>query len=369
MADCFPRTLVVVFLRGGADGLSLVPPVGDDDYHRARPTLALTAAGSLRLDGFFALHPLLAPLLPFWSAGQLAIVPAAGSDDATRSHFEAQDLMEHAGTAVSGGWLGRWLRALPGGAGGAVTAVAMDTALSESLRGAPSAIPFTTFADIAGDGLDGLSARLTRLYARDALLAAPARDAIAGATRLAALGRADYRSEHGAAYADRATGADDLAVRFSGRLREVAQMIKADLGLRAACVDLDGWDSHFVQDSVIAPRLRALGAGLAAFATDLGPRLATTSVVVMSEFGRRVAENTSLGTDHGRGGALFVLGGGTRGGVHCRWPGLKEERLDGPGDVPVVHDYRDVLAAVLARHGDADLTRVFPGHQAAPLPV
>lgn len=369
MTDAFPRTLVVVFLRGGADGLSLVPPVGDDAYHRARPTLALSAANSLRLDGFFALHPLLAPLLPFWKSGQLALVPAAGSDDATRSHFEAQDLMEHAGVAVSGGWLGRWLRAMPTAHGGALSAVTMDTALSESLRGAPSALPFTSFADLAGDGLDGLSAKLSRLYARDTLLAAPARDAIDGAARLAALGRADYRSDHGAVYPGQAEGFDELAERFASRLRQVAQLIKADLGLQAACVDLDGWDSHFVQDTVIAPRLRALGAGLAAFATDLGPRLATTSIVVMSEFGRRVAENTSLGTDHGRGGVMAVLGGGTPGGVHCQWPGLTDERLDGPGDVPVVHDYRDVLAAVLARHGDSDLTRVFPGHAAMPLPV
>jgi uncharacterized protein (DUF1501 family) len=139
--------------------------------------------------------------------------------------------------------------------------------------------------------------------------------------------------------------------------------------LRAACIDLHGWDSHIAQATWIAAPLRALGSALAAFATDLGSRLATTSVVVLSEFGRRVAQNASLGTDHGRGGVLFVLGGGTPGGVHCEWPGLSPESLEGPGDLPVVHDYRDALAGVLARHGTADLTQVFPDHSLAPLRV
>jgi len=146
-------------------------------------------------------------------------------------------------------------------------------------------------------------------------------------------------------------------------------LIRTGIGVRAACVDLDGWDSHFVQDAVIGPRLRALGAGLAAFANDLGPALADTSVVVMSEFGRRVGENASIGTDHGRGGVMFVLGGGTKGGVHARWPGLKPDALTGPGDLAVVHDYRDVLAGVLARHGEADFARVFPNYAVTPLAV
>jgi uncharacterized protein (DUF1501 family) len=139
--------------------------------------------------------------------------------------------------------------------------------------------------------------------------------------------------------------------------------------LKAACIDLDGWDSHFVQDTVLPSRLTALGHGLSAFATDLGRDLDHVSVVVMSEFGRRVAENTSLGTDHGRGGAAFVLGGGVHGGVHGRWPGLTSDLLEGPGDVPVANDYRDVLWPVLQRHGAEDAASVFPGRALAPLPL
>jgi uncharacterized protein (DUF1501 family) len=368
------RALVVVFLRGAADGLSLVPPVGDDDYHRARPSLAVSAQDGLALDGFFALHPLLAPLLPFHADGRLAIVHACGSEDDTRSHFYAQDLMERAGVTVSGGWLGRWLRTRIDAAGGAFTGGALDAlsvgpAIAECLRGAPACTALNSFADLGGGAaVERLHARLGVLYAADPLLGPAAHSALTAGARLADLERDDAAPAHGAVYPTTATHGD-VAQEFGRKLRLVARLIHSGIGLRAACVDLDGWDSHFVQDTVIAPRLRALGAGLAAFATDLGPALAHTSVVVMSEFGRRVGENASIGTDHGRGGVMFVLGGGTPGGVHARWPGLKPDLLTGPGDLAVVHDYRDVLAAVLARHGGVDVERVFPGHVLTPIAV
>jgi uncharacterized protein (DUF1501 family) len=216
------------------------------------------------------------------------------------------------------------------------------------------------------DGWSGLCASLAGLYARDAQLGAPARDALAAAERLARLRTDGLRPEHGARYPRPTEG--ELAHAFGGHLAEVAALIRARVGLAAACVDLPGWDSHFAQETIVAPRMRALALGLSAFATDLGPALSRTSVVVMSEFGRRVAENASLGTDHGRGGVMFVLGGGTPGGMHCRWPGLDVDRLDGPGDLPVVHDYRDVLAAVLRRHGP-EPRMTFPGHHPDVLPV
>lgn len=354
------RTLITVYLRGGADGLYLVPPIGDDDYHRNRPTLAISPTDAIRLDPLFGLHPLLKPLERWFRDGRLAVVHACGSDDDTRSHFEAQDLMEHAGRAVSGGWIGRFLRATAGEGGGALDAVALGTAIPESLRSAPSAAALESFAELGGVDDRRLHAGLAGLYASDPLLAAPARDALTASERLADLAVATYHPEHGAIYA---------ADSFAERLGRAAQLIKTGIGARAITIDLDGWDSHFVQETVLASKLAALAGGLDAFATDLGPRLDSVSVVVMTEFGRRVAENASLGTDHGRGGALFVLGGGTPGGMHCRWPGLKTGVLDGPGDVPVVHDWRSAVAPVLKRHGAEDLSRVLPGWIGESLPV
>jgi uncharacterized protein (DUF1501 family) len=367
--DAQERTLVVVFLRGGADGLSLVPPVGDDAYHRARPRLALPAGQALDLDGFFAFHPALHELHPFYQEGALAVVHAAGSEVDTHSHFEAQDLVEHGGEDVAGGWLGRFLRSRLDDdprVGAALSAVALSDELPESLRASPTATALRALDDLDhGSEAEALARQLRTLYAGDEQLAAPAEAAFNAIARMSELRGSDYRPAADAHYA---TGKDgELALGFSANLARVAQLIKGGVGLVAATVDLHGWDSHFVQDQVLEPRLRALSLGLSAFATDLGRRLATTTVVVMSEFGRRVHENASLGTDHGRGGVMLVLGGGTRGGLHCRWPGLSDDFLDYPGDLPVVHNYRDVLAPVLARHGAGGLPAVFPRHQFQPL--
>jgi uncharacterized protein (DUF1501 family) len=355
------RTLVVVFLRGGADGLSLVAPVGEDAYQRARPTLALKAGAGHRLDDRFMLHPLLAPLGRWFDDGTLAVIPACGSDDDTRSHFHAQDLMDHGGRTVAGGWLGRFLREVQGTGGlGVLEAVNVGSAVGECLRGAPTATAFTALADLGGDQDDRhLLDQLGALSALDPLLGAPARAALAASARLDALRRDADHPANGAEYPG-ATRHGGIAADFGARLRLVARLIQAQVGLKVACVDIDGWDSHFVQDTVLPGRIAALGQGLAAFATDLGRDLDQVSVVVLSEFGRRVAENTSLGTDHGRGGACFVLGGGTAGGVQGTWPGITSEFLEGPGDVAVANDYRDVLWPVLQRHGARERAALFP---------
>lgn len=360
------RALVAVFLRGGADGLSLVPPVGDDGYHRARPRLGVPPTRALPLGGPFGLAPELAELHPWFLSGQLAVVHAVGSDDDSRSHFVAQEVMERGGAGSSGGWLGRWLRA--GGMRGALSAVATGPEVPDSLRGAPSSTALAGLMELTpGPGWSALCASLGGLYARDVQLGAPARDALSAAERLARLRAEGIHPEHGARYPSAGDG--EVAHAFGVQLAHLAALIRARVGLAAACVDLAGWDSHFAQETIVAPRMRALALGLAAFATDLGPALSRTSVVVMSEFGRRVAENASLGTDHGRGGVMFVLGGGTPGGMHCRWPGLDEQGLDGPGDLPVVHDYRDVLSAVLRRHGSIHPAAVFPAHSPAQMGV
>lgn len=354
------RTLVLVFLRGGADGLSLVAPVADDRYHRARPTLAVKPGSGHRLDDRFAFHPLLTPLGRWFDDGKLAVIPACGSDDDTRSHFYAQDLMDHGGRNVSGGWLGRFLRQTQGASGlGVLEAVTLGPAVSESLRGAPTATAFTSLDDLGGEDDHALMGAFGALTSGDALLGAPAQAALAASARLDALRRAADHPANGAEYPTVAQHGD-YAAEFGARLRLTARLIQAGVGLKVACVDLDGWDSHFVQDTVIAPRLTALAHGLSAFATDLGTDLERTSVVVISEFGRRVAENTSLGTDHGRGGACLILGGGVTGGVQGTWPGLSEDLLEGPGDVAVANDYRDVLWPVLQRHGATDRIGMFP---------
>ncbi len=354
------RCLVVVFLRGAADGLHLVPPVADDDYHRARPLLAVPPAEALPLDDLFGLHPRLAGLLPAFSDGALAVVHAAGSEDQTRSHFAAQDLMEHGGLA-GGGWLGRYLRYRPGERG-ALGAVAVGKALPESLRGAPSLAVMQSLDDFSlGPDSEALLPALARLWAGETdELGRTARSTLEALRRIERLRREPYRP---------AAGADYPRADFGRGLAEIARLIKARVGLEAATIDLGGWDSHLAQGTLIDPLMDQLGAGLLAFYRDLGRWMASVTVVVMTEFGRRVSENASLGTDHGRGSVMFLLGGGVRGGrVVADWPGLETDALLGPGDLPVVHNYRDVLAPVLRRHGAGDvLPVIFPGFELATL--
>ena len=357
------RTLVVVFLRGGADGLALVPAVGDDAYHRARPRLRISAQDAPRLDERFALHPKLAPLHALYRDGTMAVVHAVGSEDTTRSHFEAQDLMEHGGV-TGGGWLGRFLRFRPAAGSRALAAVAFGTRFPELLRGAPAATVLRSLDDFSlGDGGDVLVKSLAGLYQTDdGILGGAARDTVRALGRLEAIRGTPYRANNGATYAS-----DDLAQS----LRQVAQLVKARVGLEAVSIDVNGWDSHFTQGTLIEPLMTRLASALVAFSTDLGSAMSRTTVVVMTEFGRRVAENASLGTDHGRGSVMLVIGGGVRGGaVTARWPGLAEEVLDGPGDIAVTTNFRDVLAPVLARHGARDaaiLGRIFPEYSVRPL--
>jgi uncharacterized protein (DUF1501 family) len=361
------RTLVVVFLRGAADGLTLVPPIEDDNYHKFRPRLAVQKKDAVMLDGFFGLHPNLAALEPAWKDGDLCIVHGAGGESDTRSHFEAQELMEHGGPAA-GGWLGRFLR-IQRPVASPLSAVALAPTLPELLSGAPAAAAFESLAEfsLGGDGRKEkvpaeFPRELRRLYEleTDALRDA-ARTTFDALARIEAIDPGGLPG-NGATY--------DEGDSFAHGLRQVAQLIKADVGLDAASVDLGGWDSHFTQKTLIEPLMLRLAKGLAAFRQDLGARMATTTVVVMTEFGRRVAENSAFGTDHGRGSAMFVLGGGVKGGrVIGPWPGLKPEMLDGPGDLPVWNNYRDVLAPVLTRHGaNAEmLGKVFPDFGLKPL--
>lgn len=361
------RTLVVVFLRGGADALTLVPPVEDDHYYRARPRLGIKKTDAVRLDDRFGLHPNLRPLEAAWKDGDLAIVHACGSEDGTRSHFEAQDLMEHGGLAA-GGWLGRFLRTRPP-LSGALACVAVGKSLPECLLGAPSVTVVQSLNEFSlGMKSTGVRAQLERLYAMESgQLGTAARDTFDAIQRIDTMRNEKYEPAHGASY-----GTDE----FSTGLRQLAQLIKADVGLEAASIDLNGWDSHFTQVTAIDSLMKRLADGLAAFRQDLGERMKSVTVVAMTEFGRTVQENSAFGTDHGRGGAMFVLGGGVKGGrVLGEWRGLGQLEPRGVStsyeDLPVLNNYRDVLAPVLLRHGGRteDFAKVFPDFTIAPLPI
>jgi uncharacterized protein (DUF1501 family) len=345
--------VVAVFLRGGADGLNLVVPTFEKEYYSQRPTLALRK--TLPLDERFGLHPSLEPIHGAFKDGQLAIVHAVGSDDDTRSHFEAQDLMERAGRpegGVAGGWLARHLRTKPGSRG-AVAAVAIGPTLPESLRGAPGACALESIEQVAlPEASSAFTSALEVLYSQDG--SGPGKTAQATFRLLERINRAK----------EAAKPEGYPATGFGGALREVARLLKADAGLEAACVDLGGWDTHFGQEAGFASNAAELSGGLAAFAKDLGARMERTVVVVMTEFGRRSYENATFGTDHGRGSVMFAMGGPVRGGrVIAEWPGLGGDMLIGPGDLAVTIDYRDVLAELIEKAlGNPRAADVFPGY-------
>ena len=354
------KTLVVVFLRGGADGLNMVAPTHDDGYYRARPRIAIKASDATKLDDGFGLNPLLKDLAAPYRAGELLVVHAVGSEDSTRSHFEAQDLMERAGD-VAGGWLGRYLRFRGATTTGALSAIAVSRALPESLRGAPAATVMRSLEDFTlGKGGEPLQASLKKLYAAHTdPLGNAARDTLDALDRIELLRKAAYSPAHGATYER-----DD----FAQGLQQVARLIKARVGLEAVSLDIGGWDSHITQSAIMDPNMRRLNGGLSAFYRDLGKTMQHVTVVVMTEFGRRLAENSAFGTDHGRGSVMFVMGGGVKGSrVLSKWPGLSKDVLEGPGDLPVTINYRDILAPILQRHHPAvDLAKVFPSYELKP---
>ncbi len=363
-------TLIFIFLRGGVDGLSVVVPHGDDDYYRARPTLALARPGDrqgkpaervLDLDGYFGLHPALAPLWPLHEAGHLAVVHACGSGDTTHSHFEAMATVERGvsqGDGPASGWLARHLETAPWDNPSPLRAVALGSLLPQSLRGESRATALQTTADLRlrspfAGGTDKFTRSLAELYGRGALAEAGG-EALSVLKTLSALPPLGTHSAY---------PPNDLGVG----LRQTARLMKSGVGLEAVCLDHNGYDTHVLQggaQGVLAGLLASLASGLAAFAADLGPaRWARTTVVVLSEFGRRVPENSGLGTDHGSGGVLLLLGGRVAGGrVHGHWPGLAASSLAGPGDLKVTTDYRAVLAEVITRRlGNPHMSEIFPG--------
>lgn len=367
-------TLVVVFLRGAADVLNMLVPHGEDAYYQLRPTLGIprpddnTVEGSRRtidLDGFFGLHPGMGRLLDAWQAGHIAPIHAVGAPDESRSHFKAMALMERGVEDESGpasGWIGRHLASLDTSNRSPLRAIGLGQNPQRSLRGP---IPVTALQSIADFHLGGdlqaaaqMRAALATLYAGTEPIDIIGQETLEILDALEALNPSAYAAHPAAAYPDS---------DFGFGLRQIAMLVKAEVGLEVAAIDLGGWDTHFAQGSVdgLMARLMAdLANGLAAFHADMHAHFDRMTIVVMSEFGRRAYENASLGTDHGHGSAMFLLGGNVQGGVvHADWPGLAEEQLFGPGDLAVTVDYRDVLGEVVAKRlNNPRLADVFPVH-------
>ncbi len=355
------RTLIVIFLRGGMDGLSVVVPVNDADLRRARPNIGIQAGALLPGDSRFGLHPSLAPLLPFWQGGKMAAVHAVASPDASRSHFQAQECLER-GTKTSAthtGWLDRTLSAM--GPGTTFRAIAEGDSTPRSLIGVEPKVVLNGIEGFALAGWDGV--RDKTMAALQALYTGFDHPAVAHAmTTVKALNAAREIAE-----TPYQTVAEYPGGGFADRLRDIARLVKAKVGLRVATIDLGGWDMHTGLGTVDGGEMRNhlidMGTALGAFATDLGPRLDDVTLVTMTEFGRRVGENGNSGTDHGHGSLMLLLGGGLVGGtVHGKWPGLAPSALDN-GDLAGANDYRDVLGEVLQRGFDVgDVRKVFPDH-------
>jgi uncharacterized protein (DUF1501 family) len=360
------KVLVVVFQRGGMDGLNVVVPFKDRAYYSLRPNIAIPepASGAERLidlDGFYGLHPALAPLKSIYDKGHLAIVHAAGSPDSTRSHFDAQDYMELGTPGIKStpdGWLNRHLR---------------ETARSDSpFRGV--ALTAQTPRTLAGNAPVLTLSSIEEFRLRNEIISRALQKLYAGSSDPIFRQGANSLFEAMAALRGieakiPATTASYPTGRFGAALKQIARLIKANVGLEIAFVEIEGWDTHVNQGGAtgqLANRLRELGEGLAVFYQDLGDRMDDVMLVTMSEFGRTARENGNRGTDHGHANVMFAMGGRVRGGkVYGRWPGLAPEVLYEGRDLDLTTDYRAVCGEALARHlGQKDVSRVFPGFRA-----
>jgi len=372
------KVLICLFQRGAADALNIVVPHGEKAYYAMRPSIAIpqparsAAGGAIDLDGFFGLHPALAPLKPLYDRGLLAPVHAVGSPSTTRSHFDAQDYMETGTPDVKGttdGWLNRYL---------AVKGTCDECNLAKTPFRAVSLTPQTPrilegpSATVAMNGLDEFSVRTTGNSAErlEALYRTGSADLVHGTgaemfdavKMLRAANPQRYLPQNNAEYP---------RSQFGTRLLQIAQLIKANVGLEIAFADVGGWDTHVNQGSStgqLAQRLDDFSRSIAALVTDLGDRMDDVVILTMSEFGRMAKENGNRGTDHGHAGALFVIGGHVKGGkVHGKWPGLEQEQLYEGRDLALTTDFRSVFAEVVQHHlGARALDRIFPGFAAAP---
>jgi len=364
------KVLVTIFQRGAVDGLNMIVPFGEAAYYAARPSLAIAKPGSgentaVDLDGFFGLHPRMRSLKPLWESGNMAIVHACGSHDETRSHFDAQDYMESATPGVKStpdGWMNRYLHAQEHRKATPFRAVALAQQLPRSLQGAAPALAIGQIAQFgirAGQNTDMVQSSFESEYAAAAnsVLHTTGREAFDAVKMLKKADPAQYTP---------ANGADYPRSPFGDALKQIAQLIKADVGLEVAFAESGNWDHHANEGGamgILANRLADLSQGIAALVRDLGDRMQDIVVMTMSEFGRAVTENGSRGTDHGHGNAMMVMGGAVRGGkVYGKWPGLKPEQRHDGRDLAITTDFRAVFNEVVRGHlGLTNTARVFPG--------
>jgi uncharacterized protein (DUF1501 family) len=355
------KIYVCILQRGAADGLNIVVPHGDKAYYEARPSIAVPRPGdgenaALDLDGYFGLHPSLKPLLRLFNDKKLAIIEATGSPDPTRSHFDAQDYME-SGTpglkSTRDGWLNRAIAGTP--ATSPVRAVSLGPTLARSLRGPVPAVALNSVKDFGvRDRMAGEDYMSRYAASTDTQLRGTGKETFEAIRLLDSLRKTPYEPSNGALYPNG---------RLGQSLRQIAQMIKADVGLEVAFADLGGWDHHVNETPLLTNLLREFGQSLAAFTQDLGPLMDDVVLTTMSEFGRTARENGARGTDHGHANLMFAIGGPVAGGkVYGRWPGLEREQLYEGRDLAVTTDFRTVLSEVVSTHlGQQNLDRVFPG--------
>ncbi len=367
------KVLICLFQRGAADALNIIVPHGERAYYAMRPSIAIAqpsrsaAGGAIDLDGFFGLHPALAPLKPLYDRGLLAPVHAVGSPSTTRSHFDAQDYMETGTPDVKGttdGWLNRYL---------AVKGTCDECNLAKTPFRAVALTPQTPRilegpnATVAMNSLDEFSVRATGNSAErlEALYRTGSADLVHGTgaemfdavKMIRAANPRKYQPQNSAVYP---------RSQFGQRLLQIAQLIKSNVGLEIAFADVGGWDTHVNQGSStgqLAQRLDDFSRSIAALVTDIGDRMDDVVIMTMSEFGRMARENGNRGTDHGHAGALFVIGGHVKGGkVHGKWPGLEPEQLYEGRDLALTTDFRSVFSEVAAKHlGAKRLDVLFPG--------
>jgi uncharacterized protein (DUF1501 family) len=368
------KTLICLFQRGAADALNIVVPHGDKAYYGLRPSIAIPRPGGLSraisrdaaidLDGFFGLHPSLAPFKPLYDRGILAPVHAVGSPSATRSHFDAQDYMETGTPDVKGtqdGWLNRYL-AVQGTCDECKTpfrAVSLTQQTPRIMEGSSEVIAMNSLNEFTVRASGSQAERLEALYRTGSadLVHGTGTEMFEAVKMLKAANPQRYAPQNNADYP---------RSQFGQRLLQIAQLIKANVGLEIAFADVGGWDTHVNQGATtgqLALRLDDFAQSIAALVTDLGDRMDDVLILTMSEFGRMARENGNRGTDHGHAGALFVIGGDVKGGkVHGKWPGLETEQLYEGRDLALTTDFRSVFSEVTARHlGATKLETIFPG--------
>lgn len=385
------KTLIAIFQRGAVDGLNVVVPYAEPEYYDYRPTIAVPKPdgggnAAIDLNGHFGLHPSLTAFKPLWDDHRLAIVTAAGSPNNTRSHFDAQDYME-SGTpgikSTTDGWLNRYLQSSKAQRLSPFRAVSMTQTLPRSLLGKADAIAMTsvndftiragrTGADTAGaqEGFEALYEQRVNDSRNDShndSLYETGKETFAAINFLRKARPSQYKPEGGATYPK---------TRFGQSLLQIAQLIKAGVGLEVAFTDIDGWDTHVNEGSATQPGglqntqlgrlLTEFSTAIAAFVIDLGKeRMDDVVILTMSEFGRTARENGNRGTDHGHANSIFVIGNAVRGGkIYGDWPGLKSSQLYEERDLDVTTDFRDVFAEILQKQMKVlNPAWVFPGYQ------